>query len=75
MLLLVLDGAAHAEGVRILGRSMADPAGGFTIQWPSSGFEATFTGTQLTATIDDWGSNWLNVEIDGVTTRLDLRGR
>jgi lysophospholipase L1-like esterase len=65
--------AAHAEGVRILGRSVANPGGGFTIQWPSSGFEATFTGAQLTATIDDWGSNWLNVEIDGVTTTLDLR--
>ncbi len=66
-------GIAHAEGVRILGRSMAEPGGGFTIQWPSSGFEATFTGAQLTATIDDWGSNWLNVEIDGVSSRLDLR--
>jgi lysophospholipase L1-like esterase len=66
-------GAAHADGVRILGRSMADSAGGFTIQWPASGFEATFNGTQLTATIDDWGSNWLNVEVDGVSTKLDLR--
>jgi lysophospholipase L1-like esterase len=72
-LAVVAAGAAQAEGVRILGRSMANPAGGFTIQWPGSGFEATFTGTQLTATIDDWGSNWLNVEIDGVTKRLDLR--
>ena len=52
---------------------MANPGGGFTVQWPSSGFEATFNGTQLTATIDDWGSNWLNVEIDGVSTKLDLR--
>jgi lysophospholipase L1-like esterase len=66
-------GAAHAEGVRILGRAMESPNTGFTIQWPSSGFEATFTGTQLTATIDDWGSNWLNVEIDGVVNKLDLR--
>ncbi len=66
-------GASHAEGVRILGRSMANPGGGFTVQWPGSGFEARFSGTQLTATIDDWGSNWLNVEIDGVVTKLDLR--
>ena len=72
-LAVALAGAAHAEGVRILGRSMANPGGGFTVQWPSSGFEAIFTGTQLTATIDDWGSNWLNVEIDGVVTRLSLK--
>jgi lysophospholipase L1-like esterase len=70
---VALTGAAHAEGVRILGRSMASTGGGFTVQWPSSGFEATFTGTQLTATIDDWGSNWLNVEIDGVVNRLNLQ--
>jgi Carbohydrate esterase 2 N-terminal len=72
-LTLCLTGMAHAEGVRILGRYMASPTGGFTVQWPASGFEATFTGAQLVATIEDWGSNWFNIEIDGAVTTLDLQ--
>jgi len=67
-----LAGAAHAQNVRILGRSDPVPTGGFAIQWPSSGFEATFDGPTLKATIFDWGSNWLNVEIDGKTSPLAL---
>lgn len=67
-----LAGAAHAQNVRILGRSELDPTGGFSIQWPSSGFEANFNGTTLTAVINDWGSNWYNVEVDGVVTPLGL---
>lgn len=69
---VAFSGAAHAQDVRILGRSQITPGGGFAIQWPESGFEATFTGGALTATIDDWGSNWLNVEIDGVAKKLAL---
>ncbi len=68
-----LAGAAHAQNVRVLGRSEPNPAGGFAIQWPSSGFEAKFDGTTLTAVINDWGSNWYNVEVDGVVTQLDLK--
>lgn len=68
----VLAGTANAQNVRILGRSEIIAGGGFASQWPSSGFEATFTGGTLTATIYDWGSNWLNVEIDGVVTKLEL---
>lgn len=67
-----LAGAANAQNVRILGRSEMTPTGGFAIQWPSSGFEATFEGGTLKATIDDWGSNWLNVEIDGVASQMKL---
>ncbi|RYG32355.1 MAG: hypothetical protein EON93_11385 [Burkholderiales bacterium] len=70
---LSFAGAAHAQDVRILGRSQITPEGGFAIQWPASGFEATFTGGTLTATIDDWGANWLNVEVDGVATKVALR--
>jgi lysophospholipase L1-like esterase len=65
-------GAAHAQNVRILGRAEVNANGGFSIQWPDSGFEATFNGPTLKATIYDWGSNWLNVEIDGVVTKLRL---
>ncbi len=65
-------GAAHAQNVRILGRAEVNPAGGFSIQWPGSGFEATFEGSTLKATIYDWGSNWLNVEVDGVVTKVPL---
>lgn len=65
-------GAAQAQNVRILGRAEIIPTGGFAIQWPSSGFEATFEGSTLKATIYDWGFNWLNVEVDGVLTKLHL---
>lgn len=71
-LMAVAVGAAEAQNVRILGRSVADPDGGFSIQWPGSGFEARFEGKSLRATIDDYGDNWLNVEVDGVVTRVDL---
>lgn len=72
-LALISAGAAHAQGVRILGRSEPERGGGFILQWPGSGFEAKFTGKRLTATIDDYGDNWLNVEIDGVASKLDLQ--
>lgn len=71
-LALISASAAQAQSVRILGRSEPERGGGFIIQWPSSGFEAKFTGKRLTATIDDYGDNWLNVEIDGVASVLDL---
>lgn len=64
--------AAHAQNVRILGRAEIQPDGAFSIQWPDSGFEATFEGAKLEATIYDWGANWLNVEVDGVLTKLPL---
>jgi hypothetical protein len=67
-----LAGAANAQDVRMLGRTEVLPNGAFAIQWPSSGFEATFEGTTLKATIYDWGSNWLNVEVDGVVSKLAL---
>mgnify|MGYP003397014432 CR=1 FL=1 len=67
-----LAGAATAQDVRVLGRNDVVPGAGFTAQWPGSGFEATFEGKTLKATIYDWGANWLNVEIDGVTTQLAL---
>src|SRR6185295_13188435 len=66
-------GAAEAQSVRILGRSEPNPAGGFIVNWPSSGFEARLNGTRLTATIQDSGRNWLNVEVDGVVTPLELK--
>ncbi len=65
-------GAANAQDVRVLGRNDVVPGAGFTSQWPDSGFEATFEGKTIKATIYDWGANWLNVEIDGVTTTLSL---
>lgn len=69
-----LAGAANAQNVRILGRSEVIPGGGFAIQWPSSGFEGTFEGGTLKATMNDWGSNWLNVEVDGVVKQVELEG-
>lgn len=69
---VALAANANAQNVRILGRSEIEPGGGFSIQWPASGFETTFEGTMLEATIYDWGSNWLNVEIDGVVSKLAL---
>lgn len=65
-------GAANAQNVRVLGRAQPLTTGGFAIQWPASGFEATFDGPTLRATIFDWGSNWINVEIDGKTHPVAL---
>jgi hypothetical protein len=70
---LAFAGPASAQDVRVLGRSIPDGSGGFTIQWPGSGFEARFRGTTLTASIEDYGQISLNVELDGKISRLDPR--
>lgn len=73
-----MAGAAEAQSknqtqnVRHLGRTTPLSGGAFTVDWPSSGFEASFTGAMMTARIDDWGSNWLNVEVDGEMKTIDL---
>ena len=69
---LAFAGPASAQDVRVLGRSIPDRSGGFTMQWPGSGFEARFRGTTLTASIEDYGQTSLNVEVDGKVSRLDL---
>ena len=67
-----MTAVAEAQNVRPLGRTVSDPDRGLTIQWPGSGFEARFEGKTLRARIEDYGDNWLNVEVDGQTTRVDL---
>ncbi len=73
-----IAGAAEAQSknptqnVRHLGRTASLSGGALVVEWPSSGFEATFTGAMMTARIDDWGSNWLNVEVDGKARTIDL---
>ncbi|HVY90219.1 MAG TPA: GDSL-type esterase/lipase family protein, partial [Hyphomonadaceae bacterium] len=37
------------------------------------GFEVKLTGHMLSATMEDWGENWLDVTVDGQTARLDLK--
>ena len=66
-------GAASAQSVRILGRSLADGFGGFTLAWPNSGFETAFTGARLRVTLDDTGKNRFDVEVDGKSSELDLK--
>ncbi len=68
-----LAGTAQAQNVRVLGRSEPVANGGFAIQWPGSGFEVSLSGSKLTAQIEDWGSNWLNVEVDGKITVVALK--
>ncbi len=65
--------SAQAQNVRVLGRSEPVANGGFAIQWPGSGFEVTLRGSRLTAQIEDWGGNWLNVEVNGRVTQVALR--
>jgi lysophospholipase L1-like esterase len=65
-------GAAHSQNVRVLGRSEPS-ADSFAVQWPGSGFEVQMRGSRLTARIDDWGSNVLNVEADGEVTQIFLQ--
>jgi lysophospholipase L1-like esterase len=71
-LMAAAAGAAEAQNVRILGRSTPIPSGGFIVQWPSSGFETRLEGRSLTATIEDDGNNWLNVEVDGQLSHIAL---
>jgi len=69
---LAFSGPALAQDVRVLGRSIPDGSGGFSVQWPGSGFEARFRGATLTASIEDHGQTSFNVELDGKRDRLDL---
>jgi lysophospholipase L1-like esterase len=69
---LAFAASALAQDVRVLGRSIPDASGGFAIQWPGSGFEARFQGTTITASIEDYGQNSFNVEVDRKISRLDL---
>lgn len=68
-----LAGTAQAQNVRVLGRSEPVANGGFAIQWPGSGFEVAINGSKLTAQIEDWGGNWLNVEVNGKVTPVALK--
>lgn len=68
-----LASAAQAQNVRVLGRSEPVANGGFAIQWPGSGFEVSLRGSRLTAQIEDWGGNWLNVDVDGKITQVALK--
>lgn len=68
-----LAGTAQAQNVRILGRSEPVANGGFGIQWPGSGFEVQIRGSRLTAQIEDWGANWLNVDVDGEVSQVQLK--
>jgi lysophospholipase L1-like esterase len=68
-----LASTAQAQNVRVLGRSEPVANGGFAIQWPGSGFEVSLRGSKLTAQIEDWGSNWLNVEANGKVTQIALK--
>jgi lysophospholipase L1-like esterase len=72
-LLTAVAGAASAQSVRVLGRSLSDGRGGFTIAWPNSGFETAFTGARLRVTLGDSGKNRFDVEVDGKTSRIDLK--
>lgn len=71
-----ISASALAQPVRTLGRVESMDASGFRIEWPMSGFEARFSGSALTAVIEDSGNNWLNVEVDGAVRALALnKGR
>ncbi|MDP3492149.1 MAG: GDSL-type esterase/lipase family protein [Hyphomonadaceae bacterium] len=73
---LSLGNLAHADtrNVRILGRAAVIAGGGVKLQWAASGFEARVVGKSLTATIvDEWGDNWLNIEVDGKRSAIQLK--
>jgi hypothetical protein len=67
-----LAGCASPE-MRFLGRVSPGHAGEVFLQWPGSGFETAFNGAWLTARITDPGGNWLEVEADGASSRLELK--
>ncbi len=63
---------AVAQTVRPLGRVEELGPTSLNIEWPMSGFEATFDGNTLSADIEDTGKNWLNVEVDGTSKAVAL---
>lgn len=67
-----LAGCASPE-MRFLGRVSPGHAGEVFLQWPGSGFETAFSGTWLSARISDPGGNWLEVEADGIASRIELK--
>ena len=67
-----VESAADTVGPRMLGR-YAEKDGTKVFAWPASGVEARFEGTQVTAVIDDTGSNILDITLDGETWMLHLK--
>ena len=77
LLFQVLLTAAHASqysipGVRLVGRFVVQGSHA-TFEWPGSTIEIAFEGTRLEVELDDTGANSMVVDIDGVTTRIDLQ--
>ena len=74
--LLPMDAQAQSVSsmaIRPLGRVAELGPTSLSIEWPMSGFEATFEGGELSAEIEDTRKNWLNVEVDGTSHAVALK--
>ncbi|MES1156395.1 MAG: GDSL-type esterase/lipase family protein [Alphaproteobacteria bacterium] len=74
--ILMLCGVASAQtapGYRTLGRYAEASDGAMTFAWPASGVEGRFVGTRLVASVEDGGSDLMDLSVDGVMTQLPLQ--
>ncbi|NRP69985.1 Cellulase/esterase CelE [Ensifer psoraleae] len=60
------------EQFRLVGRFVQPSPSTAIFAWPGSTIEIEFTGTSLEVFFQDTGRNSMVVEVDGVTSRLDL---
>lgn len=65
--------ATNATSYRALGRHVVTEAGHLQFAWPASGIETRFQGRRLSVTLEDTGSNILDITIDGNTQMLHLK--
>jgi lysophospholipase L1-like esterase len=59
------DANVPTATIHYLGRFDMSSAAGATFAWPGSAIAATFTGTGISATLNDTGSNYFVVVVDG----------
>jgi hypothetical protein len=68
------DAPVAAALLHYLGRfDTRDPAGP-RFAWPGSAIAAAFIGTGISVTLTDSGSNYIDVAIDGMSTRIPTTG-
>lgn len=75
LLLALLAGPAFAETplpLKVMGRTVAEPQGGYRFEWPGVYFEAAFAGDKVSLRFDD-NVNIYRVYVDGVARATLLK--
>lgn len=61
-----------AKPYAVTGIPQTAPGDATALSWPASSIQTIFTGDWLRVTISDSGDTWIDVEIDGVRSAIDL---